>query len=181
MSGPFLSKGFTAQDAPEVSKSFLQLGQRLLAAGGLGLKCESSGIAHGRSRWFKLARMAEGEHSWYALYRAFVQFPIKNGDDSYSCGMHLLGKPDLIVSNALLREGYGPTTDLGSAAANLLTIVSHYLLAECPIGKFMSGQTVSTDAESPRFRILWEPCTGYDEDHPFFNPFGRWRFERLIH
>ena len=153
-----LSKCYTAQDAPIVSRAFLRLIPRLLRAGGLALKCESSGIGHGRSRWLELAQMAEGEHFWFALFRAFVQFPIKNDKDSYTCGMHLLGKPDLIVSNTLLRQTYGSTSDADHAAVDLFTIFAFYLLAECPVGQFISGQTFSTNATSPRFQVVWEPC-----------------------
>jgi hypothetical protein len=55
-----LSKSFTAEEAPDVSLSFSRLVPRLLGAGGLAVKCESSGIGHGRLRWLELAHMAEG-------------------------------------------------------------------------------------------------------------------------
>jgi hypothetical protein len=171
-----ISKSFAAEEAPAVSLSFLRLAPRLFSAGALALKCESSGIGHGRSRWLELAQMAEGQYLWFALFCAFVQHPIKNGDDSYTCGMHLLGKPDLIVSNTLLREAYGSTVDPGNAAVDLFRYFAMYLLSECPVGQFISGHTFSIDADSPRFQVLWEPCTSIDEDHLFFNPFGRWRF-----
>jgi hypothetical protein len=90
--------------------------------------------------------------------------------------MHLLGKPDLIVSNTLLREVYGSAIDPGYAAIDLFRFFAVYLVAECPVGKFISGHTFSIDAESPKFQVIWEPCTGYDENNLFFNPFGRWRF-----
>jgi len=34
--------------------------------------------------------------------------------------------------------------------------------------------------ESPRFRVVWERRTIYEEDKCFFNPFGRWRFAELV-
>ncbi len=175
-----LSKNFAADEAPAVSRSYLQLGRRLLEAGGLALKCESSGIGHGRSHWLELADMTEGPYGWYALFRAFVQHPIKNGDDSYTCGMHLLGKPDLIVSNRLVLEAYGSAADPVYQIVDLFRNVAVYLLGECPVGEFRSGQTLSTAADSPNFQLLWEPCTTYDEDHLFFNPYGRWRFADVV-
>lgn len=173
------SKNFTAQEGPAMSRSFLLLGRRLLKAGGLALKYESSGIAHGRSRWLELAREAEGDNFWPTLFRAYVQLPIQQGDDYYTCGLHLLGQPDLIVSATLLREAHGPK-DPAWAAVDLFRAFALYLLAECPPSRFASGHTFSLGAESPRFRVVWEECTGYDEDDFFFNPFGRWRFTEAV-
>lgn len=164
-----LSKNFTSAQAPETSRAMLGLGARLLEAGGLAMKCESSGIAHGRERWIALAEQAgsqaEGQ-SWPALFRAYVQFPIASDTDLYTCGMHLLGKPDLIAAKALDAE------DL----AGLFQTFALYLLGECPEGRFAPGHTFRADDDSPRFVVRWEPCTEYDEDDFFFNPFGRWRF-----
>lgn len=175
-----LSKNFTAREGTAVSRSFLRLGGRLLEAGGVALKCESTGIAHGRSRWLDLAREAESDGCWSALLRAFVQLPIQNGDDLYSCGMHLLGKPDLIVSETLLREAHDSTEGQGWEAVELFGVFALYLLSECREGQFASGHTFSVSGEAPRYRVFWEECTGYDENEFFFNPFGRWRFAEVV-
>src|SRR5262249_51313766 len=95
---------------------------------------------------------------------------IGSDEDYYTCGMHLLGKPDLIVSVDLLEA---------IDAANLFSVFALYLLAECREGEFASGHTFSASKDAPRYRVLWEPCTGYDEDDFFFNPFGRWRFTSI--
>lgn len=175
-----LSRNFTAQDALGVSHGFLQLGRRLLEAGAVAMKCESSGIAHGRAGWLELAARAELADSFPDLLRNYVQWPIGNGDDYYSCGLHLLGRPDLIASLELLGKAYGSAEDLGWKAVHLFRAFAHYLLAECPTGQFASGHTFSVDATSPRFRVIWEDCTEYDEDDFFYNPFGRWRFAELV-
>jgi hypothetical protein len=166
-----VSKNFTARQAPVESRAFLRLGAKLLDAGGIAMKCESSGIAHGREHWIQLAdqaRLKADPNRWPALFRAFVQMPITSDDDFYTCGMHLLGKPDLIAERTLGAD----------SVVDLFGIFAIYLLADCPEGKFYSGHTFSLDAQSLRFRVQWEPCTGYDEDEFFFNPFGRWRFTR---
>ena len=54
-----LSTNFIAVKAPAASLAMLSLGRRLLEAGGSAIKCDSSGIAHSRSRWFELASQAE--------------------------------------------------------------------------------------------------------------------------
>jgi hypothetical protein len=175
-----VSDNFTAKQAPSVSQRFLRLGRRLLEAGALTMKCESSGIAHGRERWLELAREADGADPWSALLRAYVQWPIQNGDDVFSCGLHLMGRPDLIVSGTLLREAFGSAEDQSLASVQLFRAFAYYLIAECTPGQFASGHTFSMDAASPRFRVRWEECTGYEEDDFFFNPFGRWRFAELV-
>jgi hypothetical protein len=175
-----VSKNFTAQDAPSVSSAFLHLGRRLLEAGGLAMKCESSGVAHGRTRWLELARETDGADIWSALLRAYVQLPIQSGDDYHTCGLHLLGQPDLIASGTMLRKAYGSNEDPAWKAVDLFRVFAHYLLSECTPGHFGSGHTFSPDAASPRFRVHWEECTGYEEDDFFFNPFGRWRFAELV-
>jgi hypothetical protein len=171
-----MSRNFMAAEGPETSHAFLRLGRRLLEAGGIAIKSECSGIACSCSRWIELADQAEGggESFWAGLFDAFVVFPIGSKTDVYSCGMHLLGKPDLIVSQALLEPHAGRSVAL--AAASLFRVFGMYLLAECPDGGFVSGNTFSVDQTSPRYRVIWEPCTGYAEDEFFFNPFGRWRF-----
>jgi hypothetical protein len=162
-----LSPNFTAQDAAEVSTSFLRLGARLLEAGAVAMKCESSGIAHSRTRWQELAS-ASSPAPWPALLRAYVQMPILGDDDYTSCGLHLLGQPDLIVSRSLVSDAEG--------VVNLFLTFALYLLDECPPGKFAPGHTFRVNADAPRYRLVWEECTGYAEDDFFFNPFGRWRF-----
>lgn len=176
----FLSEPMPAADGPRVSLSCLQLGRRLLEAGGVAMKCESSGLAHSRSRWLDLAATAAAPEadwgSWAALARAFVQPLLDNGTDWHTCGMHLLGRPDLILSQRLAAEA----AISASGAAELFDTFGVYLLAECAVGYFAPGHTFRTDNHAPRFRVAWEPCTGYDEDDFFFNPFGRWRFAEVV-
>lgn len=178
-----LSENFPSRGGTEACHKFLRLGRQLLEAGGLAVKCESSGIAHSRARWIELAEQAgsrrddsHGAALWSALLRAYVQLPIRSRPDLYSCGMHLLGKPDLIVNEATVVGATGSQTGDGREAADLFGVFAMYLLSECPEGAFGSGHTFSIGPASPRYRVTWEPCIGYDEDDLFFNPFGRWRF-----
>jgi hypothetical protein len=162
-----LSKNFSAGEALSTARRMLALGARLLDAGGTALKCESSGIAHGRARWRALARSADDE----SLFRAFVQYPIGPArNDYYTCGLHLLGMPDLIASKAAL--GGDP-----AASGALFATFALYLLLECAPGQFRSGHHFRLDRGAPRYTVSWEACNGYDEDDFFFNSFGRYRFE----
>jgi hypothetical protein len=174
-----LSGSIVPAEAGSVSQRFLKLGRRLLDGGGFGVKCDSAGISHSPSRWahFDDAADRRGGYLWWALFDAYMAYPIGDaGGDLYTCGMHLLGAPDLIVSAPTLAGLIGPEKPVVSAAAELFRVFGVYLVGECPTGKFASGHTFSLNAQSPRYRVVWEPCTGYDEDDYFFNPFGRWRF-----
>jgi hypothetical protein len=160
----FLSENFGAGAALEVTRRMLGLAGQLFEVGGTAMKCESSGIAHGRARW--LEHIQSGDVA--ALLAAFVSYPIGDGNDLYSCGMHLLGRPDLIVSDQVVSDAH--------TAAALFATFSQYLLLECTPGQFASGHTFRVDDDAARHVVRWEPCTGYDEDDFFFNPFGRYRF-----
>jgi hypothetical protein len=173
-----LSEDFTAATAPQISRKFLALGRRLLGAGGIAIKCESSGVSHPASRWARFTDHADRSdlHKWNALFHACVLQPIGNErTDLYTCGMHALGAADLIVSPAVLQLA-GNIGSPTSAATELFRTFAVYLLAECKPGQFTSGHTFSSSRDAPRYRVVWEPCTGYAPDSFFFNPFGRWRF-----
>ncbi len=90
--------------------------------------------------------------------------------------MHLLGAPDLIVSQQMIERTVQSGDTAANAAAQLFRIFGNYLLAECPVGKFVSGHTFSIERDAPRYRVVWEPCDSYPEDTFFHNAFGRWRF-----
>ena len=120
-----LSRNFSAEEAALCSHHFMRIGQRLLEMGGIAIKCESSGKAHSAKRWKEFANDADAGYGaalradaneyekaenrmrfWQALYDAYVFFPIADGQNLYSCGLHLLGMPDLIVSNEVLERTF---------------------------------------------------------------------------
>jgi hypothetical protein len=180
-----LSESYAPGEAAAMSRDFLRLGRQLLDAGGIAIKCESSGVAHSASYWRELAERAEASASlssppttdlWQALYTAYVQLPIQSETDFYSCGMHLLGHPDMIASCALMDELLTVGQSPAIRAVDLFDGFGAYLLSEIGNEGFISSHTFSLNAESKRYRVIWEPCTGYDEDNFFFNPYGRWRF-----
>jgi hypothetical protein len=161
------------------------LGRQLLDAGGIAVKCESSGIAHSASFWTELTgRVETGGGSgttptadfWATLYAAYVQLPIQSATDFYSCGMHLLGQPDMIVSCALMSETLTDGELPEYRAVDLFVGFGAFLSSECGEKGFISGHCFRLEGESTLYRVTWEPCTGYDEDEFLFNPYGRWRF-----
>jgi hypothetical protein len=130
----------------------------LLNCGGLGVKVESAGTAHSVSGWRSLC--AEGHI--VSMLKAFVAYVGSRGR-YYSCGMHNLGHPDCIVDANINPD----------AAATLMHAFLLYLLAEAPT--LNSGETFSTDAAAPRYRIFFEDCTAFSADNPFHNPIGVWK------
>lgn len=192
-----LSRNFPAEDAAACSHHLMRVAQQVLETGGIAVKCESSGTAHSAKRWFKMTHVANTAYNnvlhadeneeqriqnrlsfWTALFDAYVALPISDEYDLYSCGLHLLGMPDLIVSNDVLSRSFsGTVNEQNLEACQLFTTFALYLLAECPEDSFKPGNTFRIATTSPRFRVSKEPCKGYEEDDFFFNPYGCWRFE----
>jgi hypothetical protein len=173
-----LSKNFTAAAAPATGRAFLTIGRRILEAGGIAIKSDSSGISHSTPRWTQFDTDADrgARHRWNALLHAYVVFPIGSQADLYSCGMHLLGAPDMIVSPPILERAAKTGQSNVEACIELFRTFAMYLLAECPVGKFAPRHTFSLQKDAPRFRVVWEQCSDMAEDTLFHNPFGRWRF-----
>jgi hypothetical protein len=153
-----LSPNYTSGQAPAICRRFLAVAAELLRDhGATSMRCESSGTAHSRERWLELAEAED-------LVQAFVCMPIGDEQHWWSCGMHLLGRTDVIASTS---------GDLQETAL-LFDIFCNYLATECE--HFSSGATFRCAPEQTRWRARWEPCRDYAEDEFYFNPFGRLRF-----
>jgi hypothetical protein len=194
-----LSENYDSEQAAEVSHRFLRLGRELIDAGATGLKYESGGVAHGKTRWIELSDRADRGFAaaseggldedeqvgalmdfWGALIESYVQLPIKMEGDYYSCGMHLLGQPDSIIARALVDRAFSQAEQPTEEVVNLFFMFDYYLLAECPAEGVQEGRTFRMHEQAPRFRLKLEDCTGYDEDDFFFKPYGRWRFAENV-
>jgi hypothetical protein len=149
-----ISKGGSLENA----HSIMEAANALIKAGGLGVKVESSGLAHPPADWAEQCKYNYlfKSHSSYVVY--------VSDDDTYSCGMHNFGLPDAIIDSS---ESDNPP--------ELLRAFTHYLLSESP--QINSGQTFSVDADAPLYRIIESPCIDYGEGSLFNNPFGTWRLQ----
>jgi hypothetical protein len=110
------------ENAVVIARQMLRFGRALLEAGGLAIKCESSGIGHSKNGWRRLTKSMEGssdEDSLPTLYSMFVAAPIGVDGELHTCGMHLLGRPDAVA-----------TVDDVSEGAYLLESFLLYLLQE---------------------------------------------------
>jgi hypothetical protein len=162
--------------ATDISGRALLLTAALLRAGGTAAKGEGAGIAHGRARWLELAEeLARArEHAdtlteGATLYRAWVRRPMLDDDEAvyYSCGMHLLGEPDIEIEAGL---------DV-AVALEWMDLLGMYLLCDRPTRPLKDGEGFRLNDEGPRRVMRFRPCKRYEEDGFLFNPYGYIRLE----
>jgi hypothetical protein len=166
-----LSPAYTDGTAVNVAHRTLAATAALLRDGAAAAKGECSGIAHGRDRWLELADRADAAgHAESplldlasALHQAWVRRPIGDAGWLYSCGMHLLGRPDIEF----------PDDD--QDWLDWMDALALYLLAEYPAEGVRSGEGFRLSADGPRRVLRHTPCDRYDADDLFFNPYGYWR------
>jgi hypothetical protein len=172
-----LSPPISDDAALDVAHRTLVVTAALLRAGATAAKGECSGIAHGRERWLELADLADGAAGGAdpafdlasALHLAWVRRPISSSSVAsevgwlYSCGMHLLGQPDIEYPE----DGPDWLTWMDTLAL--------YLLAERPETGVHSGEGFRLVADGDRRVLEHTDCGRYDADDPFFNPYGYWR------
>lgn len=171
-----LSPPIRKEQAADISGRALLLTAALLRGGAVAAKCEGAGIAHGRARWlalaekFSRAKADDDRHGEGAsLYWAWVRRPLLDDDERfyYSCGMHLLGKPDAEIEASL-----APTD-----AIEWMDMLGMYLIGDRPTRPLRDGEGFRLKDEGPRRVIRCRPCARYEEDEFIFNPYGYIRLE----
>jgi hypothetical protein len=158
-----------SDDAFDVTVRMLELIAALLQEGGVdAAKSESSNITHGRERWLHLAASvaAANERVGKAgpLYSAFVRRPLSTGLVYHSCGMHLLGEPDVEITAADDDRGI-----------EWMDALARYMLVEGGAARMRDGDTFGLQPESTRRVLRHRPCIRYREDDIHYNPWGYWR------
>lgn len=171
-----LSPPIPKEKAVNISGLTLKLTVELLKSGGVAAKGESAGVAHGRKTWLKLAadlaqaRERNDAHEAGAiLYRTWVRRPLLDNNSGvyYSCGMHLLGMPDIEIDNSL---------DL-NVALQWMDLLGLYLVSDGPTRPIKDGEGFRLKNEGPRRIIHFRPCERDDPNSFFFNPYGYIRLE----
>ena len=158
-----LSPHIEKSKAGVIAMQALKVVEALFAAGAVAVKSESAGIAHGKERWLELAAGAQSEKSaGQELYFAWVRRPLMSDDFFYTCGMHLLGEPDLQISSEL-----SPMD-----AVSWLDALALYLVSERPPRGIHPGNTFVRTAEDTKRVMRFFPCGEYEGDDFFFNPYG---------
>jgi len=151
-----LGHGGTDQDV----QALMLAAKALLDAGGLGVKVESTGLAHSPAAWRGMCE----EFALFSPYRAFVV--VVNGPgEAYSCGMHTFGMHDVRVMD-----------EDKASASQTAQVFSRYLFTERPA--VQAGQTFACAKDAPVYRIASSEGVDYEPDSLFINPYGTWRLQR---
>ena len=157
-----VSRFITPDTAQKIASDGLSLIARSLAEGARAVKCDSSGIAHGRKKWLEFAGSKDQEN----LYFSFVRRPLGADLRMYSCGMHLIGLPDTEVIGFSDWE-----------ATRIIDAFSRYLITEEGDRRVQSGHTFCCSPDDPVLTVQKIECHGYEKDDFFYNPYGYWRLE----
>ncbi|MGK5557181.1 hypothetical protein ACSNOI_36785 [Actinomadura kijaniata] len=175
--GYLLSAPMPRELAVDTSRRLLAATAALLRSGATAVKNESSGVAHGRDRWLALADEASGaeaEDLAAALVAAWVKLPIYDGRVLHSCGMHLLGAPEVEIE---ADEGLLTGEGLSDLVLHL-DVLAIYLLTDPRAAEIEDGAGFRLTEDAPRRLLRTGPCDRYDEDDLFHNPYG---YVRLTH
>ncbi|WP_433510494.1 hypothetical protein ACQP2T_42430 [Nonomuraea sp. CA-143628] len=175
--GYLLSMPMMRELAFDTSRRLLAVTAALLRSGATAVKNESSGITHGRDRWLALADRAadaKDEDLADALASAWVKRPIYDGQVLYSCGMHLLGAPEVEIEVG----PEPPTKDELPELVEHLDTLAIYLLTDPRAAEIEDGAGFRMTEDAPRWLLRTGPCDRYDEDDLFFNPYGYVRLTR---
>jgi hypothetical protein len=154
-----LSRRLDSDVSMEIALDGLVFIKEAFAEGARAVKCDSSGIAHGKVRWLELAT----KRSPMDAYFAYVRRPIGSDEVMYSCGMHLLGLRDIKVDGFSDRD-----------AAMIMDVFAGYLITEGGNRTVKEGHTFSCSKDDPILRISQDECRDYETDDFFFNPYGYW-------
>jgi len=140
----------------EAADAMMRAGAALIDAGGLGVKVDSTGIAHAPAYWIDMCDQLDQ----VTAHRALVVYVA--GTDVYSCGMHNFGLPEAITS-----------ADDKTEAADMLRFFTRYLLENAP--KLADGHTFSVSEGKQVYRVEQASAIDYGPGSLFNNPYGAWR------
>jgi hypothetical protein len=143
------------------AKRIMEGAAAVLSAGGAGVFVDNSGISHGATDWLTLFDSADDG----GVYWAFVS-AVRSEDEVYSMGMHILGLRDAII----------PST--GNSEYDSRTLHSFLGYSAFSGATLRDGEVVG-DAVLPTFCVRSQPDDRCERDAPMFNPYGRWRLERI--
>ncbi|HSI36532.1 MAG: hypothetical protein ACAI43_07665 [Phycisphaerae bacterium] len=142
--------------SPEHAKAMLDVGRALVAAGGLGVKVETSGKALSAAAWERCAPGGPGD-----LYWAFVVLVGQVQGMHISCGMHHFNLPDVAVPGDVHQY----------EAADLMDRFNLYRMTQNP--PLRSGATFSLNDDAPKY-LLRLVESAFPANDPFHNPHGEW-------
>lgn len=127
----------------------------LIKAGGLGVKVESSGLAHSPDQWLDFSANTH----LLSAYRAFVV--TVGGEAPYTCGMQNFGMKDVRMPAGIPN------------AAKLASLFTWYLFSEEP--DILPGHTFSAAPDAPKYIVEEATPIAYQSGSLFTNEFGTWQ------
>jgi hypothetical protein len=125
------------------------------------LKCESAGIAHGRNRWIELSEKYTENGSIDILYQAYVRRPLEGEYGLSSCGMHLLGYPDILY--------YAVEEDIMKSVKNMDKLSKFIIENNGDIDE-IEDELDNLDYDVNEIKHL--PDMGHEENDIQHNPYG---------
>ncbi|MGB5910567.1 MAG: hypothetical protein WBH31_05165 [Promethearchaeia archaeon] len=157
-----MSKGGSIENA----KKIMLAANCILNVGGYEIGIVTAGIIHSKETWKKFI---ENDRLMDCIFAFVVSIQHDKEDFYFTCGMHNLGYPDVVVPGYL---DYDQANYLAKAFA-------YYLVEYNPV--LFSGGKFRIDRNSPNtYRLTYEKCHIYDNCDKsvywlFHNPYGLWR------
>jgi hypothetical protein len=150
----------------ENAKKIMLAGNCILNIGGYEIRIITAGITHSKETWQKFI---ENDRLMDYIFAFVVTIQNDKENFYFTCGMHNLGYPDVVVPDYL---DYDQANYLAKAFA-------YYLILYNPV--LFSGGKFRIDESSPNvYRYTYEKCHIYDNYDKniywlFHNPNGLWR------
>ncbi len=138
----------------DAARTIMQAGAAILQAGGGGVFIDNSGLSHGARAWLEMAEAGDAD----AVSYAFVGI-IRGRMEVWTMGMHILGKPDLIM----------PRADADADQDAIIETLRYVSAGESPI----DDGHILADEHGPRYQIRTARDDQFDSNSPMHNPFGR--------
>jgi len=150
----------------ENAKKIMLASNCILNIDGQEINIVTAGLTHGKETWQKFI---ENDRLMDYIFAFVITVHNDKEDFYFTCGMHNLGYPDVVVPGYL-------DYDQGNYLAKAFL---YYLLLNNPV--LLSGNKFKIDENSPNiYRITYEKCHLYDNYNKhiyslFHNPYGLWR------
>lgn len=144
------------------AQKMMEISQKILQTGGLGVKIETAGKAFSPDQWNAIC----ANKDLTKLFDAYIIKLQALEDVFYTCGMQNLGLKDAIVG-AVSPE----------IASQTLDVFSIYQIVEQPT--IHKGESFFINDKMPEFIIWAEDDTRFTADEPFFNRQGLWVLEPI--
>ena len=151
--------GFGGSEAAAVE--MMRVATVVVAAGGIAVLVESSGVSHTKADWMKLA----GDPKPGGVYWAYVILVTGKHLGFYTCGMHALGHRDVVTD---------VIADAQEAYAVLHQFNGYLLQSGIPI---RDDDPIGNE-HGALWRVRAEPCDHLPPGDLYHNPYGMWRIVR---